>query len=153
MSLLKAYNITRNTGRSLEKIKTDFMRTIEYCVVDLTNIGKIDIAHLIKYYVEYSTVYLSQVAQTLEEPKLASETMKFMNSFIVSILYEAELHYYDKEKGFSLIDKAVQEALDNNGIITVEYAISLIDEVEESYVEEDFDEEVEDNIVAENDGG
>tara|TARA_R110000796_G_scaffold184492_1_gene301067 strand:+ start:45 stop:506 length:462 start_codon:yes stop_codon:yes gene_type:complete len=153
MSLLKAYSITRNTGRSLEKIKTDFMRSIEYCVVDLTNIGKNDIAHLIKYYVEYSTVYLSKVAQTLEEPKLASETMKFMNSFIVSILYEAELHYYDKDKGFSLIDKAVQEALDNNGIITVDYAIALIDEVEESYVEEEFDIEAEEEIVAENDGG
>jgi alpha-N-acetylglucosamine transferase len=69
--------------------------------------------------------------------------MKFMNSYIVSFLHELELHYYDKEQGYSVIDKAVQAALDNEGTVSVKEISNIVEEIEASYVEEDV-EDVED---------
>ena len=69
--------------------------------------------------------------------------MKFMNSYIATFVTEAGFHYYNKEQGFSIIDKAVQAALDTNGVVSEEQIDDFITEIEDSYVEVevDYDEE------------
>lgn len=147
MSLIKAYNLQLEGNRDLSDIKTDFLLALEAAMMDTSNFTKEDIASLIKYYTEYSVEYLQTVAQTLEEPYDASSTMKFMNSYIASLMHEAKLHYYNKEKGYSIIDKAVQHALDNQGLISEAEIFEIFGEIEASYIEEELEEPFEKNVA------
>ncbi len=150
MSLLKAYHIELDPARTLELIKADFTSSLEGVMTEIDKKQFVHETHedallagMIALYAEYSVAYLHAVATTLEEPKNASDSMKFMNSYIVSFLHELELHYYDKEQGYSVIDKAVQAALDNEGTVSVKEISNIVEEIEASYVEEDV-EDVED---------
>jgi len=142
MSLIKAYNLQLEGNRELSDIKTDFLLALEAAMMDTSNFSKEDIASLIKYYTEYSVEYLQTVAQTLEEPYEASGTMKFMNSYIASLMHEAKLHYYNKERGYSIIDKSVQHALDNHGLISEAEIFEIFGEIEASYIEEEVEEDL-----------
>tara|TARA_B110000908_G_scaffold27531_1_gene32305 strand:+ start:273 stop:731 length:459 start_codon:yes stop_codon:yes gene_type:complete len=143
MSLIKAYDLKLEKRRTFELIKADFITAVKGCMMLRSNIKREDLSFLIKYYAEYSCHYLKKVANTLEEPKGVSSTMKFMNSYIATFVTEAGFHYYNKEQGFSIIDKAVQAALDTNGVVSEEQIDDFITEIEDSYVEVevDYDEE------------
>ena len=143
MSLLKAYPLETDPARTLDLIKADFMSSVT-AYMDEGDEGDL-IAEIIQYYTEYSILYLHHVATTLETPLGATDYMKFMNSYIVTILHEAELHYYNKAQGFSVIDKTVQQSLDNLTLVSVDEINIIMDEIEESYVEEEeegFDEDM-----------
>lgn len=139
MSLIKALT-NKKQLRKKEDVKQDFITVLESSILDVENIQPLHLAHLVSYYSEYAAIYLAYVATTLEEPKGVNETMKFMNSYIVEIANKAGLHYYDKEQGFSIIDKAVQKALDNGGRVSNLDVLNIIDKIEESYTEEDDEE-------------
>ena len=147
MSLLKTY---RNplVPRNLTEILNDFQGAL-YSIAQHT-ISKEDVVTLVAFYAEYGVAYLDYIASTFEEPKGASDSMKFMNSVIAEAINEAGLHYYNKERGWSVVDKAIQASLDNGGMATTNDIIAILDEIEESYIEE---EEVffEDAPVAEED--
>jgi hypothetical protein len=146
MSLLKAYHIQLDPARTLELIKADFTAVIAAVMEGTKNGTKFWkeelLAHLIMHYTEYSVTYLNHVAVKLEEPTEATASMKFMNSYIVSLLHEAKLHYYDKEQGFSVIDKSVQKALDNQGYLSVNDVTEIFGIIEASYIEEEFEEDL-----------
>lgn len=142
MSLIKAYKLKTDPSRDFEAIKADYITAVASCMMLKNALTKTDIAYLIKYYTEYSCLYLKQVATTLEEPKGVSATMKYMNSYIATFVTEAGLHYYNKEQGYSIIDKAVQAALDTDGIVTTKQIYDIITEIEKSYIELEDDTEV-----------
>ena len=135
MSLLKTY---RNplVPRHLTEILQDFQAAL-YGMTQNT-ITKEDVVTLVAFYAEYGVAYLDYIASTFEEPKGASDSMKFMNSIIAEAINEAKLHYYNKERGYSVVDKAIQASLDNGGMATTNDIIKIIDEIEESYIEEEI---------------
>jgi len=137
MSLIKAYNLDVPVSRTKELVKADFITALQDCFKAKELIGKAEIIPLVQYYAEYSCRYLKYVAYTLEEPQGEAATMKFMNSYIATFVTEAGLHYYNKEQGYSIIDKAVQAALDNKGVVTAEEVDSILTAIEDSYIEEE----------------
>ena len=141
MSLIKAYKLEAVTNRTFEDVKNDFITALHGCMMSPNEVSQEDISYLVQYYTEYSCLYLQTVATTLEEPKGVSATMKFMNSYIATFVTEAGYHYYNKEQGFSIIDKSVQAALDNDGFVSEEQLYDIMKEIEDSYIEEEFEEE------------
>jgi hypothetical protein len=100
-----------------------------------------DVLALVAFYAEYGVSYMTMIATSLEEPRGASETMKFMNSLIAEAVTAAGLHYFNLERGFSIVDKAVQSALDNGGVPSTQAIMDIIKEIEDSYIEPDVEEE------------
>jgi len=141
MSLIKAYKLETVTNRTFEDVKNDFITALHGCMMTPNELTQEDISYLVQYYTEYSCLYLQTVATTLEEPKGVSATMKFMNSYIATFVTEAGYHYYNKEQGYSIIDKSVQAALDNDGFVSEEQLYDIMKEIEDSYIEEEFEEE------------
>lgn len=136
MSLVKAYNIKTQT-RPLEVILGDFKEHIEG-VFSLDNeVTKQDAAVAVSLYAEYSLSYLVEVANTFKEPKDASQTMRFMNSFLAEMMHLANLRYFELDKGYSIVDKAVQITLDHGAYPPLSEIITVIDEIEASYAVED----------------
>ena len=134
MSLLKTLTKTYNMA-SPESIKEDFKSTV-IMSADSDNVTDTQVADLVSLYTEYSICYLQAVAMTLDEPVGMQATMKFMNSLIAEFMHSASLHYYHKEGSYSIVDKAIQKALDGDGHIDIEEVKLLIGEIELSYVEE-----------------
>ena len=139
MSLLKTLTNTY-TMASPESIKEDFKYST-IIAAESDNVTDTQVAALIALYTEYSICYLQAVAITLDDPVGMQSTMKYMNSLIAEFMHAASLHYYHKEAGYSVIDKAIQQALDSEGTISIEEVKVLMGEIELSYVEEE--EEVE----------
>lgn len=138
MSILKAYRADFTT-RDLDDILHSFQAALE----NKLEVGKLDkdaVVALVGFYAEYGVSYLRQVAFTFRDPSGAQESMKFMNSVIAEAVNEAGLHYYNKEHGYSIVDKAVQLALDCGGKAVVNDILDVISEIEESYVEEELEE-------------
>ena len=123
-----------------ESIKEDFKSTV-IIASDSEVVTDTQVADLVSLYVEYSICYLQAVAITLDDPVGMQSTMKFMNSLIAEFMHAASLHYYHKEGNYSVVDKAIQQALDGDGHISVEEVKLLIGEIELSYVEEEETEE------------
>lgn len=139
MSLFKAYK-NSSSVRTLEYIKKDFQHMFDaICHVDKVEVS--DVVALVAFYAEYGVSYMTMISTSLEEPRMASNTMKFMNSIIAEAVNAAGLHYFNAEHGFSIIDKAVQSALDNGGVATTEAIMAIIDEIEASYVEDEVEDE------------
>jgi hypothetical protein len=139
MSLLKALkNSTK--PRDMDALKAEFIKHIE-ALGD--KIAVEDLLVLSRLYGEYGAAYMAQVAATLDEPVTASTTMKFMNSYIAEVCKAANVHYFNKEFGYSLVDKVVQDALDNGGFTTPEKVMEFIAEIELSYAEPEEDTEEE----------
>tara|TARA_B110000503_G_scaffold49386_1_gene80233 strand:- start:1112 stop:1531 length:420 start_codon:yes stop_codon:yes gene_type:complete len=139
MSLFKAYKLlnTRSRGVILEEFKA----IIDEIMEDSDNVKPTSLTKLVCLYSEYSTSYLSEVVMTFQEPRDANATMKFMNSYIAEVTNKVNLHYFNAQQGFSIIDKSVQAALDNGGIVTFEAVQAIIKEIEDSYIEENEEEE------------
>lgn len=136
MSLVKAYNIKTQT-RPLEVILGDFKEHIEG-VFSLDNeVTKQDAAVAVSLYAEYSLSYLVEVANTFKEPKDASQTMRFMNSFLAEMMHLANLRYFELDKGYSIVDKAVQISLNHGGYPPLAEIIAVINDIEASYAVED----------------
>lgn len=140
MSLFKAYS-NMTTARSLDKIREDFQVVFDRIAENQDTVTPVDVAEMTQLYAEYGATYMSLIAVSLQEPKGASETMKFMNSIIAEVVTKADLHYFDLERGFSIVDKAVQAALDNGGVPTMKSVMDIITEIEDSYKEEDVEDE------------
>lgn len=140
MSLFKAYNLKRSTKpATFDDLRSDFLDVVANATPVVT---REDVVTMISLYTAFSVRYLEIVAVTLKEPEGASESMKFMNSLIAEAVHMAGLHYYDRERGHSIVDKPIQFALDNGGVVTIDYINACIDSIEESYAEDE--EELED---------
>lgn len=139
MSLFKAFRNT-NSVRTLNHIKKDFQVVFEQ-LADKEEITREDVLALVAFYAEYGVSYMTMIATSLEEPRGASETMKFMNSLIAEAVSAAGLHYFNLERGFSIVDKAVQSALDNGGVPSTTAISDIIQEIEDSYIEPDVEDE------------
>jgi len=139
MSLIKALqNFSTSQLRDLSDIKEDFQAAFEWLAEDLKGDYQCsvnDVATLVGLYAEYGAAYMALIAVTLEEPKDSSTTMKFMNSIIAEAVSKAGLHYFNLEHGFSIVDKAVQSAVDNGGIPLEKDILAVIQEIEDSYKE------------------
>ena len=139
MSLFKAHKNNCKV-RTLDEIKQDFKDFFD-TLVDAPTITKEDVVTLTAFYAEFGVAYMMAISTTLDEPKGASDTMKFMNSIIAEAVNAAGLHYFNLDRGFSLVDKAVQSGLDNNGVPKTDDILAIIQEIEESYIEPDVEEE------------
>ena len=139
MSLFKAIK-NEQSVRTLEYIKKDFKQVFEG-LADQPEVTKEDVVALVAFYAEFGVSYMTMIATSLDEPRGASETMKFMNSIIAEAVNMAGLHYFNLERGFSIVDKAVQSGLDNGGKPSTEEIIAIIKEIEDSYIEPDVEEE------------
>lgn len=138
MSLIKAKNILVQNRESYDALRASFLEIVGSIYEDKPT--RSDIIVLLSVYTSYSINYLIDVAETLVEPKNIQQTMKFMNSYIAEYYRLANLHYFHKE-GFTIIDKCIQNALDNDGKIFYETIDKLISEIEESYKEDEVVEE------------
>ena len=136
MSLLKAYN-NINVVRPRDAVLEDFRTHLDGVLALDNNVTKEDVAVAIAFYAEYSLGYLTEVALTFKEPEGASSTMKFMNSFIAELMNLAGLRYFDLDKGYSVVDKAVQLALGVGGYPPMEAVLVIINDIEDSYKVED----------------
>lgn len=144
MSLLKTYRndlVSRPFLNILDDFKDAFAQAAEGVIT------KEDVIALTSFYAEYGVAYLNYISETFEEPKGASDTMKFMNSAVAEAVNEAGLHYFNKERGYSIVDRAVQAAIDNGGVALTSDIMAVINEIEDTYIEdeelvfEDMDEE------------
>jgi hypothetical protein len=142
MSLFKAYNLVR-TAPALDNvdIKGTFLDVIAMTGEEVT---RENVVALVSLYTSYSINYLEAVATSLEDFPEASASMKFMNSYIAEAVHKAGLHYYHMEGSHSIIDKPIQFALDNGGVVTTAYVEECIQEIEDSYIEPEVEEELED---------
>ena len=146
MSLLKVYR-NELLSRPLESILGDFKDAFHVGASD--RFTKDDVITLVAFYAEFGVAYLQYVSETFEEPEGSQQTMKFMNSLIAEAVHEAGLHYYDKERGYSIVDKAVQAAIDNGGIPLTSDVRKIVQEIEESHIEETFEDMDEETLAAE----
>jgi len=143
MSLFKAYDLIFGEEADLEILEENFLEVIGN-IVDTGKADTSDVIALVTLYATYSCNYLQYVATTLRDDSEASQTMKFMNSYIAETVNKAGLHYYNKEHGYSIIDKAVQEALHNGGTVSCSDVQVFIEEIEASYIEPEIEEEIPD---------
>jgi len=141
MSLLKALNL-KSTPQPFDVIRQDFLTVINTLGYPTIPITKEDVTALAVIYANYSIHYLIAIGTTLEAHEAEAKTMTFMNSFIAEAMHHAGLHYFNKEEGYSIVDKSIQVALDNDGVITMGDVDTIIDEIELVYAEteEDFEE-------------
>jgi hypothetical protein len=140
MSLLKAFK-NESSVRTLDYIKRDFQTAFEQIIEAGHEDQALSVSTLVQFYAEYGVSYMTMISTSLEEPHGASETMKFMNSFIAELVNASGLHYFNLERGFSIVDKAVQKALDNGGVVSHTDVMAIIEEIEASYIEPDVEEE------------
>lgn len=138
MSLIKAKNLKVTKRESYDSLRASFLEIIDTIYEDKPT--RSDIIVLLNYYTTYSINYLIDVAETLVEPKDIQQTMKFMNSYIAEYYRLADLHYFHKE-GYTIIDKCIQNALDNDGVLLYETVDKEISAIEESHKEDEVVEE------------
>lgn len=136
MSLLKAYQVQNKA-----MIETNYEELREYFKehIDLATMGNISkdtklkfIHTLITIYSIYGVKYLMEVSDNLYEKPYNKDTMSYMNSFIVELLYSVELKYYMKDMSYSVVDKTVQHTLDivlDNPSYTLSEIIENVDNV------------------------
>lgn len=111
-------------------------------VIDSTEeYGTDNLVELIQVYTIYSVEFLIDIGCSLEKPKGVEDTMKLMNSFIAEITVATNNKYYHKEEGYTIIDKCIQYALDNGGTVGTEFIYEVIDEINNSYIEEEIEAE------------
>lgn len=134
MSLLKLLK-AEIPVKDVEVIRGDFLEVI--LSLSDTKAQREDVVALVNIYVDYSIQYLDRVARTLEQATYMRDTMNLMNSYLAEVIAEAGLHYYNQEQGFSIIDKAVAVAIDNEGISNCEDIEQIIEDIEASYVVEE----------------
>lgn len=139
MSLFNAYNLILGEEADLEVLEENFLEVVGN-VADTDKADMADVIAMVTLYATYSCSYLQYVATTLRDDVESSQTMKFMNSYIAETVNKAGLHYYNKEHGYSIIDKAVQAALNNGGTVSCGEVTEFIDEIEASYVEDEIEE-------------
>jgi hypothetical protein len=131
MSLLKAYNLQKPVKYG--QLKEEFQAVFADICEDTEATSIDDLADLLEIYAEYSVQYLQTVAITLSDPAGVQDTMKYMNSIIAEVSRLVGVHYYHAN-GSTLVDKPVQDALDD--ILTLEGIKAWIAEIEASYIEE-----------------
>jgi hypothetical protein len=136
MSLLKAYNLQKPVKYG--QLKEEFQAVFADICEDTEATSIDDLADLLEIYAEYSVQYLQTVAVTLSDPSGVQDTMKYMNSIIAEVSRLVGVHYYHSN-GSTLVDKPVQDALDD--ALTLEGIKAWIAEIEASYIEEDEVEE------------
>lgn len=139
MSLFKAFNIEIGFDWDYQDLKDDFLDII-YGVQQTGEVTKQDVIALLSVYGTFGTLYMADVAATLDDLPEIKDNMKFMNSYIAESISKAGLHYFEAEQGYSIVDKVVQEALDNGGIASVEAIDGFINDIESSYQEEEIEE-------------
>ena len=140
MSILKAYRAGFTT-RNEEEILSDFQSAFEDAADRAEGeTTTLDVVALVAFYAEFGATYLRRAAYTLSEDTGASASMKFMNSIIAEVMHEAGLHYYNKEHGHSVVDRAVQLALDNDGVPTTEGIVAIIEEIEATHIPDEEEE-------------
>lgn len=136
MSLLKAYNLNPSDLTVYEM--TAKFSDIYQDLADEKKFDAVSVAVLVNIYTDYACEYLRVSARTLTAPPEFDQTMKFMNSIIAEFVHLAGLHYFDLDRGYSIIDKALQKKLDNRGgNVDV---LAIIEEIEASYAEPQEDE-------------
>lgn len=139
MSLLKSYDLVRKEpAMNNEDIKGAFLDIIATADGNYT---QTDVVALLTLYTAISINYIEEVATSLTDNVPLSSTLKFMNSYIAELVHKANLHYYHKEDGYSIVDKPIQFALDNGGLVTTEYVEECISEIEGSYFEEEYEDD------------
>lgn len=137
MSLLKT--LTNNYKMDDAADIKDAFKSAIIEATENENITPTNVADLVSLYAEYSVSYLQEVAMTLDEPVGMQATMKFMNSLIAEFMHSAKLHYYHMEGNYSIVDKAVQKALDGDGHITLEEVENIIGDIELSHIQDSLD--------------
>ena len=138
MSLLKARN-TKSIRASYESLQKDFLTLLD---TNDTKYDRADLVALIGVYTDISVKYLQSIAYSLTEPKSIQDSMKFMNSYIVEIVFNLNLKFIHAEEGYSIIDKCIQEAL-TKGNVVPGFIEGVIDDIQESYEEPEVAETVE----------
>lgn len=139
MSLFNAYNLILGEEADLELLEENFLEVVGN-IADTDKADMADVIAMVTIYASYSCNYLQYVATSLRDDPETSQTMKFMNSYIAETVSKAGLHYYNKEHGYSIIDKAVQAALNGDGTVSCGEVTEFIEEIEQSYVEPEIEE-------------
>jgi hypothetical protein len=134
MSLLKAFNLPSETIiRDFTDIEVEFLSVIEE-ITDKNSASTEQLAGLVALYAEYGCAYMCHICDLAPNDR-ASANMKIMNSYLAEVCRKAGSNYYHKEEGYTLVDKAVQEALNNRGRCSVEKALEFIADIDASYLE------------------
>lgn len=136
MSLLKAYQVQNRAmiETNYEELREYFKEHIDLATMDsISKDTKLKFIHtLITIYSIYGVKYLMEVSDNLYEKPYNKDTMSYMNSFIVELLYSVELKYYMKDMSYSVVDKTVQHTLDivlDNPSYTLSEIIENVDKV------------------------
>lgn len=136
MSLLKAYQVQNKAmiETNYEELREYFKEHIDLATMDsISKDAKLKFIHtLITIYSIYGVKYLMEISDNLYEKPYNKDTMSYMNSFIVELLYSVELKYYMKDMSYSVVDKTVQHTLDivlDNPSYTLSEIIENVDKV------------------------
>lgn len=133
MSLLKILK-KDIVSKDVDTMRKDFLEIVETIVEEPMYE---DVLALVAIYTDVAIQYIDRVARTLEQQQGIKDTMNFMNTYITEVVTGAGYHYFHKEKGYSIVDKCIQDALDNDGVLYNTTIEKNIQEIEHSYVEPD----------------
>ena len=129
MSLLTARRIMDNNTRGMEEVLENFQLAVDEYVAD-SNKDKLYV--LINLYSEMSYGYLLLTAIILQ-PSSYKDNLTYMNSLIVEACHEQGVKYFDREQGYSIIDKTVRYTLDNGVQVDTSYIVKIVEEMEAVY--------------------
>lgn len=105
MSLLKARELKLGDNLFTYEFLEDTFKAVLDGITEQSI--RSDLRYLLGIYANYSALYLREVSLTLVEPPRVNQTMKFMNSYIAEVCHKAEVPYYHKEEGYTIIDKVL----------------------------------------------
>ena len=143
MSLFKALSFN-GFSSDIDSTTDLFVLTVEdIAVEDGVPLATTEqITGLLSVYIECSVEYLRAAAQLSVDPTLDTQ-LKFMNSYLAEALRGAGLHYFHQE-GMTIIDLLLQKTLDKGDFLENFEIEAIVQDVEDSHIEEDEDEIEED---------
>lgn len=135
MSLLKTKRNKYTTKASITYFN-DFKKYYKSYVLAPT---KEDFKGMLHSYTAFSLCYLIAVADTLQPFDSNKQQMTIMNSILVEVAHELEIPYFNREKGFSIIDKSISYVLDNGIPKTFQYLDFIIEEMSQVEIDDSTD--------------
>jgi len=87
------------------------------------------LAEVITTYSNYSYIYLLNMSETLEPNDYGKSKMIIFNSIIAELCNDVGVLYFDREHGYSIIDKSVAYVVDNGVQDDTQFVLDVIEEM------------------------
>lgn len=135
MSLLKTKR-NKYTTKAITSYLNDFKKYYNSYVLAPT---QEDFKGMVHSYTAFSLCYLVAIGDKLLPLETEKQQMTFMNSIIAEVAYELGIPYFNRDKGFSIIDKSLAYVMDNGIPRNFQYLDYIIVELSEADTDDSSD--------------